>query len=295
MKPGQALTDWASDRAAQAESEARSAAAARAWGEHPARRRIDAALDGDDIEAGLSTLFADAAWLPTLLDPLVAGLARDPFFQPPLRIGGDGHRMGMVLARDERATVTLSVIRLGGGDPATASAAGRVQLLHIIRAGGASIELRPVAGGPASLCPIEDGDNLRIDGRTTASALVGQQSTVILLSASLAADCSQAVRIFDRATGALLRSSATDEADPRTQLLLSLLRASGRANAADCFAEASYGAAPGLRWEAMREWLLTDAATALPRLAEMATGDPDHDVRGAAAATLDRARQSCPA
>jgi hypothetical protein len=290
MRPGPALTGWAGDRAAQAESEARAAAVARAWNEDPARRRIDAVLDGDDLEAGLSALFANAVWLRALLGPLVSGLARDPFFQPPLRIGGDGHRMGMVLARDERATVTLSIIRPGGGDPATATAAGRVQLLRYIRPGGASVELRPVAGGPASLRPLEDGDTVRIDGRTTASALIGQRSTIILVSASLAAGRSQVVRIFDRATGALLRASATDEADSRAQLLLSLLRASGRADAADCFAEASRSEASGLRWEAMREWLLTDAAAALPRLAEMATGDPDHDVRAAAAATLHRAR-----
>ena len=84
--------------------------------------------------------------------------------------------MGMVLARDDRATVTLSVIRPGGGDPATATAAGRVQLLRYIRAGGASIKLQPVAGGPPSLRPLENGDSVRIDGRTTASAQIGRAS-----------------------------------------------------------------------------------------------------------------------
>jgi len=202
--------------------------------------------------------------------------------------------MGMVLARDDRATVTLSVIRPGGGDPATATAAGRVQLLRYIRAGGASIKLQPVAGGPPSLRPLENGDSVRIDGRTTASAQIGQRSTIILLSATFADDCSQTVRIFDRGTGALLRISATDETDSRAQLLLSLLRASGRADAADCFAEATRSPAASLRWEAMREWLLTDAAAALPRLAEMATGDIDDHVRAAAAATLQRTLP-CPA
>jgi hypothetical protein len=94
---------------------------------------------------GLWALLGYAAWLRALLDPLVAALRNDAFFQPPLRIGGDGRRMGMVLARNERATVTLSVMG-PGGDPATAQAGGRVQLLRYVRAGGAALELRPVAG-----------------------------------------------------------------------------------------------------------------------------------------------------
>jgi hypothetical protein len=296
MRPGRALTGWASNRAAQAESEARSAATARAWGRHPARRRLDTTLGGEDLEAGLSALFADAAWLRALLAPLIAGLAGDPFFQPPLRIGGDGRRMGLVLARDERAAVTLSVIRPGGCDPVTATAGGRIQLLRYIRAGGTSIEMRPVAGGPVSLRSLTDDEYCRIDGRTTATALIGQRSTIIVLSASIKAGV-EAVSVFDRASGALLRTTAADESDSRAQLLLSLLRASGRADAADCFAEASRSDTPSLRWEAMREWLLTDAAAALPRLEEMAGNDPAPDIRAAAAATLARAGrlQPCPA
>lgn len=253
-------------------------------------------MAGDDPAAGLSALFADTAWLQALLGPLVAGLAGDPFFQPPLRIGGDGRRLGMVLARDERVTVTLSVIRLGGGDPATATAGGRIQLLRYIRAGGASIETRPVAGGPPLLRPLADGECICVDGRSVATALIGQRSTMIILSASIATDV-PAIRVFDRATGALLRETAADETDSRAQLLLSLLRASGRADSADCFAEASRSAAPALRWEAMREWLLTDAAAALPRLGEMAERDPEPEIRAAATATLARAGnpRPCPA
>jgi hypothetical protein len=38
----------------------------------------------------------------------------------------------------------------------------------------------------------------------------------------------------------------------------------------------------------MREWLMLDARTARPRLAEMAAADPDPGVRTAAAQTLTR-------
>lgn len=290
MKAGGALAAWAEDRSAQATCEARSAAVARAWSQQPARRALDAALSGADPETALSTLFADDDWLRALLDPLIAALHDDPFFQPPFRIGGDAHRMGMVLARGERATVTLSVIRPGAGDPATATAAGRIQVLRYVRAGGASLELRDVARGLVGLRRLEDGDILRIDGHGTASALVGQRSAVIVLLASLASDGGETVRVFDRNTGALMRTTAAEEMDSRTHLLLSLLRASDRADAAGCFAAASRSEASGLRWAAMREWLLTDATRALARLAEMADVDPDSDVRAAAHATLHRTR-----
>lgn len=139
-----------------------------------------------------------------------------------------------------------------------------------------------------------DCETLRRLDDAFASVGPGDDEAVAGIAERLLRDKSWVVALLEP-----LKSAAIEDASARSAMLLALLRSSGRSDAAAAFDRASRDDVFLLRWQAMREWLALDAATASPRLAEMAQDDPHDEIRSAARATLrlmeQRLAERCPA
>ncbi|PCG14844.1 MULTISPECIES: hypothetical protein [Sphingomonas] len=294
-------------RAALAAAAERSAPIARAWHDGDAVRHATAAFaalapdDADRVADAAATLLADAAWIAALLAPLAAALREDPWFDAPLRVARDTRRTVVRLLDLPAATVSATVA-VGDPDAATLTVPGRLAVTRYHRARGARL-LRWDAGPPDAayalplaalpVIDLHDGLVLRTDGRREAMLI---DAAAPVATVTVATRAPVMVREYERATGRLLRIATGDEAASRTHMLLTLLRIAGRTDAGDRFDAATRADAFHLRWEAMREWLALDADAALPRLRELAAGDPHGEVRATAAATLARIGSApCPA
>lgn len=252
----------------------------------------------DTILAEARGLLADSVWIADLIAPLVDALRVDPWFDPALRFTRDSLRTAVVLADLPEVTLTASVTsaaRLAQlALPATVVLSGRRALTLHVCAGHAQVRRwRLAETGPRHCVEIErqtlrDGDLVAIDGRREGRLIVAADRDVVTVTATAKPGADPLMHEFSTWDGRLVRSATADDRTSRAELLLTLLRASGRSDAADCFELISSDAAFHLRWAAMREWLMLDARAARPRLAEMAAGDPDAGVRAAAAQTLDR-------
>jgi hypothetical protein len=243
-------------------------------------------------------LFAESGWAGALLAPLVAALAADPFFEPPFRFNRDGMSTGAVIFECPAASIIASVGNAAAmrdrPPPPAIVFSGFTTVTRYEKAGGAT--LRRWRSDPfAALAPLPlgDGDVHRNDGRVQAQWVEAPRTDMVQLVATIRAGAAPLMREHTIADGALLRTASADEGASRTEMLLAFLRHAGRADAAPSFADASRDPAFHTRWAAMREWLALDARAALPRLAEMAGGDPDAEVRSAAAHTLPRVEAAC--
>lgn len=286
---------------------ARSVAAARAWRRGAAYRFFDAAFarqtDAEALADRSVGLLADDALITDLFAPLVSALRDDPWFEPPFRVSRDGLRIGAVLVDTPQVVVSASVTsadRLARiGAPATVIVPGRLTVVCYWQAGGVKVRrwaAGSVAAGAtlATLAPCteletlhpRDGQVVVIDGREQAQLLVGAHADVVTLTATIRADAAPLMREYRIVDGAPVRLGMLDDRGARGDMLLALLRHSGRADAGDCFADATHDAAYFRRWSAMREWLALDVRAALPRLRAMALDDPHAEVRAAATATL---------
>lgn len=290
-------------------SHQRSREVAASWRHHPACRWLAAHFDavdpgdGDAVATVAARLLADHDWVGDLLEPLIAELRTDPWFEPPFRVNRDALRIGAVLFDHPAVSITATVL---SGDvlaslpkPATVVVPGRLSVVRYVRAGGVRLRLwrapaipadrADVAAArcmPVSSIALADGAVHRIDGRTDAQLITAPKSDIVTLTATIRAGAAPYMREFAAATGELVRLSALDDGSSRSQMLLALLRHAGRADAADCFEMATHDACFSARWDAMREWLALDAPRAAPRLAEMSRHDPHADIRLAATATL---------
>jgi hypothetical protein len=312
------------DRATLAAAAIRSQAAARAWRQADPYRAIAAALaSGTDATAladQAAIVLADDALIAALVAPLVDHLRADPWYEPPFRVSRDGLRIGAVLVDTPAVAVSASITSADGlariGPPATVIVPGRLTVVRYWRGGGvmlrrwsagkvaadATLASLPPCAEIAPLYP-QEGAVIRIDGREQAQLLANAQADVVTLTATIRVDPAPLMREYRIADGAAVRLAMLDDRGARGDMLLALLRHSGRADAGDCFADATHDAAYFRRWSAMREWLALDARAALPRLRAMASGDPHPEVRAAAIATLAavdgqlaaRTRSLCPA
>ena len=284
------------------------------WRNGDARRslvaRFDAlpAGDADAVAASATALLAEAGWVGDLLAPLLAALRADHAVEPPLRVVRDRLRIGAILF--DHPLVSISAAILSGRalaalpPPASMVVSGRLAIVRYHRAGGArwrGWEAGPVAPGftageapplrPLPDRPLGDGDVVQQDGRVAGGLLLGAGEDVVTLTALVRPEAAPLAREYTLPSGTLLRVAALGEEASRTHMLLTLLRLSGRADAATCFEEATRSAAFHLRWSAMREWLALDLTAALPRLARMAAADPHPEVRAAARTTLLMTRE----
>lgn len=305
------------------EARRRSAAQARAWRASEPHRALCAIFDAvaaDDAEA-VATVAAGmlrGERIAGLLDPLVAALAADPWFEPPLRASRDAARTGAVLFDHPAVAISASILSAAAlavlPPPSGVVVSGRLTVVHYVRAGGATLRLWTADPVGADFCQAQaaplrllgdialvDGMTLRIDGRVRASQIVAATGDVVALTAMVRAGAAPFQREYRLPDGALNRVATLDDGAARTQMLLTYLRHAGRADAAPWFEAATRDDAFFLRWAAMREWLALDARGALRRLRAMAGdgggdgggGDDNPEVRGAALHTLPMVEAAC--
>lgn len=242
-------------------------------------------------EAVARALLADGTWLRRWLQAEV-GRLREPDYQPRVKAHSDPARTGVVLFHNHAVQVALVKVAPSDGPPPLRRSnvlSGKVTWSLYLRGAGARLLRWRLSGDrlvPTRGRVLRDGSMLRHDGRTHAQVIDAGRCPVVVLSITLSAGASGIVREYAAADGRHLRSATHDEDASRSAMLLTLLRAAGRSDAGEVFRLASHEPAPMLRWHAMREWLATDLPAALPRLVELATGDPDAPVRVAAAAAL---------
>lgn len=256
-------------------------------------------------------LLADPDWAGDLIAPLIDALAHDAGIDPPLQFSRDPLRTGAILFDHPAVTITAAVLSAAtlamAPRPTTVVVPGRLSVVRYERGGGATLLLwraEPTTRDfttadapscrPAGAVRLVDGLVRRIDGRSHAQLIDGATSDVVTLTATIRADSAAVMREYARTDGALVRVAALDDAASRTQMLATLLRHAGRADAAEAFELASRDPAHYVRWGVMREWLALDAAAALPRLRTM-LDDPHAEIRAAAAkmVPLVEARLQC--
>ncbi|MBA15199.1 MAG: hypothetical protein CMN73_02460 [Sphingomonas sp.] len=261
----------------------------------------------DAVADAAGTLLSDYQWVDSLLGPLIAGLAGDPFFDPPFRVSRDRLRISAILFDSPVATLTGTVVdaaALAALPPTrTVVVPGRIGVTRYIRSGGVHIRrwrADPLTGQFSAsnaaraliqpeLAPC-DGAVVRIDGRVEGQLLAGAQSDVVTLGFTVRTDADPLMREYRIADGHLSTIASSDDGASRTEMLLSFLTQANRSDAGPCFEAASRDAAFHTRWSAMHAWLCVDAHAALPRLNEMARDDPHPDVRQAALQTVARIR-----
>jgi hypothetical protein len=286
-----------------------SRAIARRWLQGAEYRALESAFGDCPLENAepaadrAERLFADSDWATALIDPLVAALKRDPLFEPPFKVSRDARRFGAVLFDCPALSITMSIASATAmatlPAPASIVFTGRMAVTRYLQAGGAMLRrwrAEPVHTrfGTATALAAEalptvtpaDGDIVRLDGRIEAQLVAEAQADVVTLAATARSGAAPLMREYAIADGALIRTASNDDRASRTEMLLAFLRLSGRADAGEQFDQVTRDPAFHLRWAAMREWLALDARAALPRLAEMATSDPNGEVRAAATLTL---------
>lgn len=279
------------------------------WRDGEAARAMAAAFANDDptvLAAGLRDLLADDAWVAAILTPLADALARDRFLEPPFKVSRDDAHTSAILYDCPHgsliATVTSARAMAMRPPAGTVIVPGRMSICRYHRVGGARLLRWRMSGEravPVAPVDLSDGMVVAFDGRAEAQMLAGAAHDVVSITATIRLGQAAVMREYDRASGRPLRAATLDEGGARSQMLLALLRASGRADAAPAFDRASRDPAAFVRWDAMRQWLATDAAAALPRLDAMAAHDADPDIRRAAIDTAARTRAllqaaSCP-
>lgn len=259
----------------------------------------------EDAAAHAEALLSDPAWIDAMFATMIGALARHPLADPPVKVSRDALRTSMLIHDCPVASLTATILSAQAlGDappPASIVVAGRLSVMRVHRGGGAVLRrwrAAPVrddftlAGAGCGCCnalppaALEDGAIIRLDGRTDAMLITDATSDVVTLTATIRLGAAPVMREYARDDGRPLRAATLDEGAARSQMLLTLLRASGRRDARAAFDAATRDPAFFVRWDAMRQWLAIDADAAGPRLAEMALDDPNADIRAAAAATL---------
>lgn len=313
------LAAWGADRRRQRETSDAANRLALAWGQGPVHRRFGETFDAvtedsaESVAAAAAALLADDAWLDGLIDTLAAEMRRNPWFEPPFRaLNGDLHT-GLIVYEDDKVTIAAGISRaapLAARKTAKRNAAsvnftGQVSVLKFVKAGRATLSFweAPEIGlhfsaETAAPCRhtgrrrIEDGEILTIDGRRQAYAIDRVRSNMLLVQAVVKTGQAPLSVEYDAATCAYVGASAVDDSDSRIQMVTTLVRKLGRADAVPVLARFLDHPSFFVRWHVMREMLGLDVAAALPHLRRMAEADPHPDARVAAGSVLGRAEQA---
>ncbi|MEA2999628.1 MAG: hypothetical protein QOH04_519 [Sphingomonadales bacterium] len=308
------LDRWLGDLSAQRHTRQAMEDAAGALARLPA---VGALADGlaaaeregaDAVLALARTLLDDLGVIRACLDLLIAAAARDPFFRPPMRAVSGEVQSGLLLFHKPALSIQLSVMgadriaekRFRRGDSAASIFfTGQRSLFRFLDSGGATLSLWEAPeidaqfiaerSGQCRLVDrraLADGDFFEIDGRRNSFLVEHAPRDLVFVQATTPLGAGPVSAEYDWTTRRLVGTSGTDDAGSRIQLMLTLLRASGRVDAAPLFADLAASGPFHARWHAMRELLGLDAEAALPGLRAMAAGDPHPEVRAAAAETL---------
>ena len=309
------LADWLASRAAQRRTQEAINRCGRNWTGSEVHQSFDRAMamlpveSAEAVAEAASALFADEAWLDTLIDTLAAELSSDPFFEAPFPALHTDVHQGLVVYEDHRVRIAAGVTPIGqlaarkSGPRGTTSIGltGRLSVLKFLKAGDALISLwdappvgRDFSAAQAGRCVrvgerrLGDGDLFVIDGRRQSYVIEHARRSLLILQAEIMLDQAPVSVEFDSSTGLYVGCSANDDGASRIQMLATLLR--------KLEATEAYAAIAGfldhedffVRWHAMRELLGIDADAAIPLLRAMATSDPHDEPRRAARALLER-------
>jgi HEAT repeat protein len=315
MAGGQQFQHWLSDRERQDRTERAIKAFAQAWRRGPTQQRFAlaaAALPERSAEAlaeAVRALFADDDWIGTAIDGLAAKLGADPFFAPPLpHLNSDVHS-GLIVFEDEAMSITVSVAsavqlaakKTAKRGPTSIGFTGRVSVLKFVKAGGARLSLweaPPItadfAAASAGRCrcveerDLVDGEILVVDGRRQGYVIEQVRTNFVVVQAEIRLDQAPLSVEYDSASLGYVGCSATDDGASRIQMMTTLLRKLGCAEAFEPIAALLDHPDFFVRWHVMKELLGIDAEAAFPHLKRMAARDPHPDVRKSARAVLDR-------
>lgn len=306
---------WLDDRAAQRRTRAAIDALAMRWNEGPVHRRIAGTMAALPERSGAAaadaarTLFSDHQWVDALLGQLADAMRKDPFLEPPFRpINSDIHS-GLIVYEDEHLSIAAgvtNVARLAARKAArrgrtSIAFSGQVDVLKFVRAGGARLGFweapfirEDFTAATAGRCrrtgsrAIGDGEVLVVDGRFQSFIIERARSNLVVLQATVKHDCAPLAVEYDSETREYVGCSAADDSASRIQMIATLLRRLGSAEAFPAIAGFLDHRDFFVRWHVMRELLGLDAGAALPHLKRMAARDPHPETRRAARLVLDR-------
>lgn len=296
------------DRGARARRRQAVRAFADGWLDRPVltglRNRVGA-IDAAQADAATAVLDAarplleETAWIAEGLAELARLARADPLFEPPLRPIATARQKGLQLFH--HPLLSISVLTLegdAGPGPSRIGFPGHASLVRFLRGRGGRIDLWRLEsddGGfsaagagrcrPAGSIAIDEAAILAFDGARETWTLAATERDPVIVQATARIGAAPLRREYEAAGGALLEASATDAAAVRMQLMASLLRTMGRADAASALADVAREGPFHMRWHIARELAALDRAAALPLLEAMALADPHPEVRAAAART----------
>ena len=171
-----------------------------------------------------------------------------------------------------------------GGEPAAPDlAAFQPGMLHavVVAGAGSSRILRNRSHDPARAqieaesVVFSRGSTFSIDGAREALALDAIDGLLLTLRLYRRPVGDIPARQYDIASGALVHQAASERGDSQAELMMALLRAMRRTDAAPALAAMARSGAPPARWQALRECLALDSATGFAALMEVAARADD--------------------
>ena len=167
------------------------------------------------------------------------------------------------VARDPTAP-DLAAFQPGSLNAVVVGGAGRGRILRNRSddPARAQIESRPLA--------LAHGTAFSIDGEREALALDAIDGLLLTLRLYRRPVGDTPARQYAIASGALVHQAASGRADSQAELMMALLRAMERSDAAPTIAALARSGAPPARWQALRECLALDSATGFAALLAVA-------------------------
>lgn len=288
------------------------------WSCAAPHRDFDAAMarlggaDAGQVAEAARALLADDAWVDALVSRLAAEMRADPSFEPPFRALRSDIHSGLLIYEDSHLTIAAGVSRLSrlaerkqsGKGKGSIQFSGQISVLRFLKAGRARLsfwacdpigpDFRAASAGecrPTGSFEIEDGETIIVDGRRQSYIIEQASANFIVLQANLKTGQAPVSTEYDAQTRRFIGCSAVDEGDCRIQMIATLVRTLGHADALVAIAPFIDHPNFFVRWHAMKELLGIDVRATLPHLKRMAGEDPHPDVRDAARQVLERIAQ----
>jgi hypothetical protein len=257
-------------------------------------------------------LLADDLWADTLVARLADEMRADPYFEPPFRALRSDIHSGLLVYEDDHLTITAGVSRLAhlaarkqnGRGKGSIQFSGQINVLRFLKAGGVKLafwacdpigpEFSAATAGecrPTGSFEVKNGETILVDGRRQSFIIERAASNFVVLQATVKTGQAPVSVEYDAETRRFLGCSAVDEGDCRIQMIATLVRTLGHADAFPAIAAFLDHPSFFVRWHAMKELLGIDVQAVLPHLKLMAARDPHPDLRAAARQVLDRIEQ----
>lgn len=267
--------------------------------------------DGGAIGTAIERLFADTDWVTVLARDWIREAGEDCFFVPPFRpASGAFHESAQLL---ELPSVTISLCAIDSAklrarkrqrrEKRSVFFSGSRAWLKFLEPGGLRMSFwekhgRSDANHDAGarclrVCDkaIVQGELLSIDLAQRSFVFDHADSPVLFLYGELRVGGATLACEYDVGSGRCVGRSSGAQNWSRVQLMASYLSLFGVPGLPAVFDRVIAEAPFFVRWHVMREWVALDPVSALPRLTQMASNDPHHEIRFAACQTLDLLRR----